>query len=98
MPGRRAEASDCELAVVGGFGCVDLTGAPVDPGTDAVGAHRQGPVPVSLEAVVPAAEACQVAQDRQADREGDHMVEVAEPGRSRAAGEAAVPVSYTHLT
>ena len=57
---------------------MDLPCAPVDPGTDAVGAHRQGPVPMGLEAVVPAAEAGQVAQDRQADREGNHMVEVAE--------------------
>jgi hypothetical protein len=48
--------------------------------------------------MVSATPAGQIAQARQPDREGDHGVEVSEPGRSRTAGEAAVPVSTPGLS
>ena len=88
--------SDCELAVVGWFGDVDLTGAPVDPGADPGGGHRQGPVRVGLEPVVTPTQTGQIGQHARPGGKGYDMVEVAEPGHGRTTGETAAQIAFAH--
>lgn len=59
-----AKPSDCKLSVVDGFGGVDLAGASIDPGAHSISVHRQGPMTMRLQAVMPAAEAGEIRQDR----------------------------------